>query len=144
MKKKPVIITIVIVAVAAILIGGGIYLYPHLVERTISQVVDNDMTDIVKIEVQSGTTGKTKEVTNKEDIEEITNLFKNIKVKKSFDQSDKMGFSLGIKIYVANGEVISLSSGQSINGINYDYNVDLSVNMKNIVDYIEEKYELNN
>ena len=143
MRKKPIIITVAIVAVAAILIGGGIYLYPHLVERTVSQVVGNDMTDIVKIEMQSGTTGISKEVTNKKDIEEITNLFKNIKVKKSFDQSDKMGFSLGIKMYTADSKEILLSSGQSINGINYEYNVDLSVNMKNIVDYIEEKYELN-
>ena len=72
MKKKPVIITIVIVAVAAILIGGGVYLYPHLVERTISQVADNDMTDIVKISLNDRNVGnKVIEVTDKEDIEEI-------------------------------------------------------------------------
>ena len=58
MKKKPIIIMVAIVAVAAILIGGGIYLYPHVVERTISQVVDNDMTDIVEIELMNGDNGR--------------------------------------------------------------------------------------
>ena len=77
MKKKPVIITIVIVAIAAILIGGGIYLYPHLVERTISEVVKNDMNDIVKISLTDRDVGdRVIEVTDKEDIEEIAdNLF---------------------------------------------------------------------
>ena len=84
MRKKPIIITVAIVAVAAILIGGGIYLYPHVVERTISQVVDNDMTDIVKISLNDRNVGnEITEVTDKEDIEEIVGLVKDLKVKKA-------------------------------------------------------------
>ena len=80
MKKKPIIIMVAIVAVAAILIGGGIYLYPHLVERTISEVVKNDMTDIVKISLNDRNVGnEITEVTDKEDIEEIVGLVKDLK-----------------------------------------------------------------
>ena len=72
MKKKPVIVTIVIVAAAAILIGGGIYLYPHLVERTVSQIVKNDMNNILEINLINWDNAKrSAQVTDKEEIDDI-------------------------------------------------------------------------
>lgn len=143
MKKKPVIITVLIVAVAAILIGGGVYLYPHVVERTISQVVDNDMTDVVKIEMQNGSNGNKVELSDKESIEEITGLFKDMKVRKCFNQWDKScGWSLGITMTTAENEEINLSVGQTVNGKMYEYNDDTDIH--ETIKYLKEKYELNN
>ena len=142
MKKKPVIITIVIVAVAAILIGGGIYLYPHLVERTISQVADNDMTDIVKISLNDRNVGnKVIEVTDKEDIEEIVGLVKDLKVKKRFDQRVFEGGGLIIVMTTSEGEKISLSSWKEINGVKYNF-LASSDDLMDIYIYIAEKYDL--
>ena len=141
MKKKPVIITIVIVAVASILIGGGVYLYPHLVERTISQVVDNDMTDVVKIEMRNGSNGNEVELSDKASIEEITGLFKDMKVRKCFNQMKADGWSLGITMTTAENEEINLSVGQTVNGEIYEY--DNSVNITETIKYLKEKYGLN-
>ena len=142
MKKKPIIITVVIVAVAAILIGGGIYLYPHVVEQTISQVVDNDMTDVVKIELANGSNGNKVELSDKESIEEITKLFKDMKVRKCFNQWDKsVGWSLGITMTTAENEEISLSVGRRVNGKIYEY--DNSVDINKTIDDLIEKYGLN-
>ena len=142
MKKKPVIVTIVIVAAAAILIGGGIYLYPHLVERTVSQVVDNDMTDVIKIEMQNGNNGNTIELTDKESIDEITALLKDVKVRKCFNQWDSStGWSLRITMATDKDEEIDLSVGQAVNGERYEY--DDSMDMSKTIDYIKDKYGLN-
>ena len=138
MKKKPVIVTIVIVAAAAILIGGGIYLYPHLVERTVSQVVDNDMTDVIKIEMQNGNNGNTIELTDKESIDEITALLKDVKVRKCFNPWDSSaGWSLRITMATDKDEEIDLSVGQAVNGERYEY--DDSMDMSKTIDYIKDK-----
>lgn len=139
--KKPVIITIVIVAAAAILIGGGIYLYPHMVERTISQVAKNDMTDIVEIELSNGDNGKRAKLTDKEDISEITGLFKDVKVKKTFNQSPAPGSSLGVSMITADNEEIDFSWGNNINGEKYEFNCDGSVSGEQINNIIK-KYGL--
>ena len=143
MKKKPIIITVVIVAAAAILIGGGIYLYPHLVERTVSQVVGNDMADIVKISLNDRNVGnKVIEVTDKEDIEEIVGLVKDLKVKKKFDQSDKyVGGGLWITMTTSEGEKISLASWKEINGVKYKF-LASSDDLMDIYIYIAKKYDL--
>lgn len=141
MKKKPIIITVAIVAVAAILIGGGIYLYPHVVEQTISQVVDNDMTDVVKIEMKNGSNGNKVELSDKESIEEITKLFKDMKVRKCFNQVKSDGWSLGITMTTVENEEISLSVGQTVNGEMYEYNDDTDI--YETIKYLKEKYGLN-
>ncbi len=142
MKKKPVIITIVIVAVAAILIGGGIYLYPHLVERTVSEVVKNDMDDIVEIDLINWNNGRRAEdITDKEEIEEIVRSVKNLKVKKSFDQRVFEGGSLLIAMTTSEGEKISLSSWKEINGVRYEFLDDYD-KLNSIRLEILEKYNL--
>ena len=142
MKKKPVIITIVIVAVAAILIGGGVYLYPHLVERTISQVVDNDMTDVVEIELSNGTYGGRAEVTDKNDIKEITEQFSNIKVKKSIIQTF-LGAGSSLSLTMVNSDnttiEITFEAGVRINGTRYNYDRKL---IDPIIDSIDKHYNL--
>ena len=145
MKKKPVIITIVIVAVAAILIGGGGYLYPHLVERTISQVVDNDMTDIVKISLTDRDVGdRVIEVTDKEDIEEIVGLVKDLKAKKEFRQKIPEGGGLWIEMITSNEERISIGCWRMINGTMYKFNESEKEKREEIWDYVVEKYDLRN
>ena len=143
MKKKPVIITIVIVAVASILIGGGIYLYPHLVERTISQVADNDMTDIVKISLNDRNVGnKVIEVTDKEDIEEIVGLVKDLKVKKNFDQNmDTLGGSLNILMTNSDGETIYIKCWSRINDTKYVF-LENSSQLREISEYIIDKHDV--
>ena len=141
MKKKPIIITVAIVAVAAILIGGGIYLYPHVVEQTISQVVDNDMTDIVEIELMNGDNGRRAKITDKDDINEITGLFKNVKVKKAFNQAPAPGSSLGVTMTASDNEKIHFSWGHMINDEIYDFNCDNSISAEQIKN-IEKKYGL--
>lgn len=141
MKKKPIMITVVIVAAAAILIGGGIYLYPHVVERTLGQVVDNDMADIIEIKLSNGDNGRRAKVTDKEDIEEITGLFKDVKVKKAFNQTVAPGGSLGITMVTSANEEITFSWGRTINGENYEFNCDGSVTGEQI-NHIREKYGL--
>ena len=142
MRKKPIIITVAIVAAAAILIGGGIYLYPHLVERTISEVVKNDMTDVVKIELANGNNGRRVEITDKEDIEEIVELVKNLKGKKRFDQYVPDGYDLSITMTTSEGEKISLSSWNNINGVMYSFNESEKGKRDEIRNYIIEKYDL--
>ena len=143
MKKKPIIITVAIVAAAAILIGGGIYLYPHLVERTVSEVVGNDMADIVKIRlVNWDNAKKSAEVTDKEEIEEIMGLIQDLKVKKKFDQSDKyVGGGLLIIMTTSEGEKISLASWKEINGVKYKF-LASSDDLMDIYIYIAKKYDL--
>ncbi len=143
MKKKPVIVTIVIVAAAAILIGGGIYLYPHLVERTVSQIVKNDMTDVVQIDFFNANNGRRAEVTNKEDIDETIQLIKNLKAKKSFDQGEVSGNGLIITLTTSNGKKISISCWLFIRGVKYEFNEREKESRDNIRDYLVEKYGLN-
>ena len=142
MKKKPVIITIVIVAIAAILIGGGIYLYPHLVERTISQVVDNDMTDVVKIEMRNGSNGNEVELSDKASIEEIVGLVKDLKVKKNFDQNmDTLGGSLNILMTNSDGETIYIKCWSRINDTKYVF-LENSSQLREISEYIIDKHDV--
>ena len=143
MKKKPVIVTIVIVAAAAILIGGGIYLYPHLVERTVSQIVKNDMNNILEINLINWDNAKrSAQVTDKEEIDDIVAMIKDLKAKKRFDQRDSDGGGLMIIMKTSNGEDITLSCWNDINGVKYNLLAE-EKELFNISQYIKEKYGLN-
>ncbi len=143
MKKKPVIVTIAIVAAAAILIGGGIYLYPHLVERTVSQIVKNDMNNILEINLINWDNAKrSAQVTDKEEIDDIVAMIKDLKAKKRFDQRDSDGGGLMIIMKTSNGEDITLSCWNDINGVKYNLLAE-EKELFNISQYIKEKYGLN-
>ena len=143
MKKKPVIVTIAIVAAAAILIGGGIYLYPHLVERTVSQIVKNDMNNILEINLINWDNAKrSAQVTDKEEIDDIVAMIKDLKAKKRFDQRDSDGGGLMIIMKTSNGEDTTLSCWNDINGVKYNLLAE-EKELFNISQYIKEKYGLN-
>ena len=142
MKKKPVIITIVIVAILAVATITSISLYPYLTEHKISEIVNDDMQNVVKIELSNGTYGGRAEVTDKNDIKEITEQFSNIKVKKSIIQTF-LGAGSSLSLTMVNSDnttiEITFEAGVRINGTRYNYDRKL---IDPIIDSIDKHYNL--
>ena len=69
-------------------------------------------------------------------------MIKDLKAKKRFDQRDSDGGGLMIIMKTSNGEDITLSCWNDINGVKYNLLAE-EKELFNISQYIKEKYGLN-
>ncbi|WP_291579056.1 hypothetical protein [Clostridium sp. UBA6640] len=95
MKKK--IGLIVDLIMATILLS--VKVYPVVFYVSMEDTLGIKFSEVNKIELFSGSTGKSAEVLEKNEIDEVLSKYKNTKVKKKFDQRLREGSSLSITLY---------------------------------------------
>jgi len=102
MNKKRIA---VIVIIAIVLVAAGIYLIPHLVYKPIEKVTGTDFSKVDKVVIGAGWNGNVCTLTDKDEIDEFLSLFKDVKVRKNFDQRSRTGFSYSVMLFENGKEV---------------------------------------
>ncbi len=104
--------------------------------------------EIDKITLCNGSTGKSAEILEKSEIDEILFKYKNTKVKKNLDQKLREGSSLGVALYKNDqkvGYIDSYDSGAKISRKNrrLKYYTAIDAPSFEVIEEIEKKYNLN-
>ncbi len=142
--KKSLITTIISVAVVAIVVAAAVFMYPYVVERKIGDILDDDFSDVVKIEMRNGDSGQRAETTDPNDIKYISDFATNIKVKKIIELRNYDGWNLSMKFIKADGEEIDITFATSleVNDRVYKYDKSNGNSTDLIRDEIISKYGL--
>lgn len=127
MKK---IIIILSVAVAIILVVVVFILSPFIIQKDIQKTINVNFSEVDKITISSGNTGKTYDIVGKDNIREFLNIFNGVKLKKDFDQRIHKGYIFTTTLY---------KSGKLMGGFDFGYNqIDVSKDNK-LTRYISNK-----
>lgn len=144
--KKKVIIIVAVVAVLAIV--AGFFTYPFLMSKDIQETIGVNFDSVDKVTISSGTTGKTFDIVDKENLQEFFDIFKGANLTKSFDQQTYGGFIYSVTLYESSKDVGSFNFGYNQINLSKDGKLTRYVSSKNInekqISEIAQKYKLNN
>ncbi|MBD8046293.1 hypothetical protein [Clostridium faecium] len=144
MNKKIGLILALIIAVVFL----SVKLYPVVFYVSMEHELGVKFSEIDKIILSNGLTGKSIEILEKNEIDEILSKYKNIKVKKELNQELRLGFPPSITLYKNNqkvGAIHSHGSGAKISRKNsrVKYYTATDAPSYEEIKEIEEKYDLN-
>ncbi|ARC86123.1 hypothetical protein U732_3734 [Clostridium argentinense CDC 2741] len=143
MKKKIGLILALII----VIIFLSVKLYPIVFYVSMEDTLGIKTSEVNKIELFNGSTGKSIEILEKNEIDEILSKYKNTKVKKELNQEIRFGFSLGTTLYKNNKRIAYFDSHDNyahISRKNSGVKYYTAIDAPNIeaIEEIEEKYNL--
>ncbi|WP_461613001.1 hypothetical protein [Clostridium sp. Marseille-QA1073] len=143
MKKKIGLILALIIAVIFL----SVKLYPVVFYVNMEHELGVKFSEIDKITLCNGSTGKSIEILEKNEIDEILSKYKNTKVKKELNQEPRFGFSLGITLYKNDQRVGYIDSHDNYAHISrknseVKYYTAIDAPSFEAIEEIEEKYNL--
>lgn len=141
--KKSIKISIIIVSTVLILGIIGYFSYPYILLKDFNETLGFEYHEITKINLMSGNTGKITEITEKTEIEEFLQMFKDTSLKKSIDQLQRTGFTFSAKLYAGDDEVaeFSFGTGKEVTSNRIRYILNRSITEDQIYG-LEKKYDL--
>ncbi|GAA0122857.1 MAG: hypothetical protein KID00_12490 [Clostridium argentinense] len=144
MNKKIGLILALIIAVVFL----SVKLYPVVFYVSMEHELGVKFSEIDKIILSNGLTGKSIEILEKNEIDEILSKYKNTNVKKNLDQELRLGCTLLITLYKNDQEVGSIDCTENYakicrknSGVKYYTAIDAP--SFEVIEEIAEKYDLN-
>lgn len=139
-KNKIVILVLIVAIIAAAFL---VHMFSY---RKLDSVLGFDYSKVDKILTSSGSSSKIVEITDKDEIAEYMNIFKDISVRRDINQLKTAGFCLEARFFIGNEEVGSIVYGYNRIIIYGTSDGTRYISNKNIdgkqIDEIEEKYNL--